>query len=166
MEAVQTVLWALGVVTVLPPYDTSADAERVLPHIPFEQAEAFLRSARLREPAELDRARATAELWHWRSRTRELIERGQTLPVDARMRAAGLTSFDDIVRFSARKAAEAGTIPPVVDDDFPVQGRAYRELDADAWSQVRSITMERHYAPNWLCGYAPGNDWDKTPTGT
>jgi hypothetical protein len=31
---------------------------------------------------------------------------------------------------------------------------------------VGSITEERHFALNWLCGYAPDNDWDATPTPT
>jgi len=26
--------------------------------------------------------------------------------------------------------------------------------------------MERHKALNWLCGFAPGNRWDETPTDT
>ena len=53
-----------------------------------------------------------------------------------------------------------------IHDDFPAKGKAYRDLTADEWSEVRSVCAERHYALNWLCGYAPGNDWDHTPTET
>lgn len=45
-----------------------------------------------------------------------------------------------------------------------VFGRPYAEMDPDQWDIVRSITMERHFALNWLCGYPPDNDWDQTPT--
>jgi hypothetical protein len=31
---------------------------------------------------------------------------------------------------------------------------------------VKSVAVERHFTLNWLCGYAPGNEWDDTPTGT
>jgi hypothetical protein len=31
---------------------------------------------------------------------------------------------------------------------------------------VSSATIERHFALNWLRGYAPGNEWDETPTDT
>lgn len=82
------------------------------------------------------------------------------------MKVAGFQSYDDIARFAARKAAEAGTIPPCVEDDFPANGKAYRDLTAQEWSEVRSITVERHFALNWLCGYAPDNQWDDTPTDT
>jgi hypothetical protein len=54
----------------------------------------------------------------------------------------------------------------VIDEDFAVHGKAYRDLSPEEWSEVRSITLERHFALNWLCGYAPNNRWDETPTDT
>jgi hypothetical protein len=165
LEAVQTLMWALRMIDEMPPYDTSAEPA-LLKRVPSADVAAFVRSARLRDPADLERARATAEFWHWRSRTRELIERGDPFPADEKMKAMGFHSFDDVVRFSAREAAKEGTIPPCVDDDFPVSGKAYRDLSEEEWTQTRSITLERHFALNWLCGYAPGNRWDETPTDT
>jgi hypothetical protein len=165
MEAVQTLMWALGMLPDLPPYDTMASLD-LLKQIPSRDVAVFIQSARLRDQAELDQARNTAEFWHWRSRTRELIERGDALPDDPKMKAAGFHSYDDIVRFSARNGAQEGTIPPCVAEDFPAKGKAYRDLTELEWSEVRSITSERHFALNWLCGYAPGNKWDETPTGT
>lgn len=165
MEAAQTLMWALGMLPELPPYDTMAGHD-LLKQIPSRDVTAFIQSARLREQTEIDRARDTAELWHWRSRTPELIERGDAFPDDEKMKAAGFRSYDDIVRFSARKAAEEGTIPPCVGDDFPAKGKAYRDLSEDEWSEIRSITVERHFALNWLCGHAPDNKWDETPTDT
>ena len=61
---------------------------------------------------------------------------------------------------------KAQSLPEMIDNDFPAMGKAYRELDGREWSEVRSITMERHYALNWLCGLAPNNQWDATPTDT
>jgi hypothetical protein len=39
-----------------------------------------------------------------------------------------------------------------------------RALDADEYAAVTSSAAERHYALNWLCGYA--SDWDRVPTDT
>jgi Domain of unknown function (DUF4272) len=165
MEAAQTLMWALGMLPELPAYDIMASHD-LLKQIPSGDVAAFIQSVRLREEAELDRARDTAEFWHWRSRTRELIERGDEFAADEKMKAAGFNSYDDIVRFSARNGGQEGTIPPCVGEDFPAKGKAYRDLTADEWSEVRSITAERHYALNWLCGHAPDNKWDETPTDT
>jgi len=165
MEAAQILMWALGMLPELPPYDTLAGHD-LLKQIPSREVAPFIRSARLRSQAELDRARDTAEFWHWRSRTRQLIERGDAFPDDEKMKAAGFRSYDDIVRLSARKAAEEGTIPPCVEEDFPAKGKAYRDMTEEEWSEVRSVTAERHFALNWLCGYARDNKWDETPTDT
>lgn len=165
MEAVQVLMWALGILPQLPPYDAMADHE-LLQEVPSDDPAKFAQAARLRNQGELDQARDLAELWHWRSRTRTLIEKGEVLKPDAKMQAAGLHTFDDIVRLSARRAAEAGLIGACADGDFQARGKPYRELSGDEWSEVRSITMERHFALNWLCGYAPGNRWDETPTDT
>lgn len=165
MEAAQVFMWALGLLPALPPYDTIAKHE-LLKQIPSREIPAFIASARLRGQTEIDRARSAAELWHWRSRTRFLIERGDVLQTNDKLKAAGFESYDDIVRFTASKAAQDGAIPPAIGDDFPVKGKAYRDLTAQEWPGIRSITAERHFALNWLCGYAPENRWDETPTGT
>jgi hypothetical protein len=165
LEAAQTLMWALGLVDRLPPYDTQADGE-LLKKLPHDDPATFVRAARLRDRTQLDGARDAAELWHWRSRTRQLIERGEALPSDENLRAAGIRSFDDIVRRAAQAAAESGLFRACIDGDFPVRGVAYRDLGTEEWSEVQSISMERHFALNWLCGYAPGNRWDETPTDT
>ncbi len=78
----------------------------------------------------------------------------------------GFHSFEQIVQEVAKEAHKQGEVPQIRDDDFLAKGKAYRDLTDDEWSEVRSITMERHYALNWICGYAKGNQWDKTPTDT
>lgn len=164
IEAMQVLMWALGLIPRLPPYDTRARHD-LLKAIPSGEISKVVKSARLIPSVEIDRARDLAELWHWRSRTRQLIEEGRALDPDPEMRAAGLHTFDDIVRFTANRCKEAGQFE-VIDEDFAVRGKAYRDLSPEEWSDIRSITMERHFALNWLCGYAPDNQWDETPTDT
>ncbi len=165
IETIQALMWALGLIPEMPSYDTLASHE-ILEQVPSDNLPGFLKSAQLRNQTDIDEARDTAEFWNWRSRTRQLIERGDDFPKSDEMARAGFHSYDDIVRFSAGKAAEAGTIPQCIDGDFPAKGKAYRDLTAEEWSEVNSITMERHFALNWLCGRAPGNNWDETPTDT
>jgi hypothetical protein len=164
VESIQTLMWALGLLSQLPPYDTQADHD-LLKSIPSADVAGFIRSQYLRPDAEIDRARGTAELWHWRARTRLLIECDEVQP-DENLKALGFHSFDEIVRFSAHMAAAEGTIPACIGEDFPAFGRAYRDLSEHEWSVVRSISIRRHFTLNWLCGYAPENRWDETPTET
>jgi hypothetical protein len=165
VEAAQVLMWSLGLIPQLPPYDTQANHD-LLKQIPTADIARFVSSAKLRTESEIDQERANAELWHWRSRTRQLMEEGREFPANEQSMDAGFNSYDDIVRYTARRFAAEGRMPACIDDDFPVKGKAYRKLSAQEWSEARSITLERHYALNWLCGYAPGNDWDKTPTDT
>jgi hypothetical protein len=63
-------------------------------------------------------------------------------------------------------ARERGNLLVVSEGDFAVKGRPYALLSLEEWSEVRSISVERHRALNWLCGYSSNNDWDTTPTDT
>jgi len=158
LESIHCLAWSLGLISHIPPYDTKTDPEKLLGLIPVEPAE-FIRSARLRPESEISSARDVAELWHWRSRTRQLQEQGYRPKT-------GHTSLDAIVREVAPRAAADGTIPTPIDGDFPALGRAYRDLSANEWALLQSIALERHFALNWLSGYAPGGEWDATPTET
>lgn len=165
MESVQVLVWALQMMESLPPFDAMADHE-LLKSIPHERIDDFIGSAQLRRSEEIAKARDLVELWHWRSRTRFLIERGDEFKPNNSMVRAGIRSFDDIVRFTATRAEAARDIPKCINGDFPAKGKAYRDLTTEEWAETRSITMERHFALNWLCGYAPGNRWDETSTDT
>ena len=165
VEAAQMLLWALSAIEEIPPFDTPADHEILKQH-PGGSVTEFIERAALRPRDEIEWARGIAELWHWRSRTRQLIERGDVPPVSEQLTDAGIGSFDDIVRMTARRAYNEHSLPACIDDDFPARGKAYRKLSDEEWSEVRSITAERHFALNWLCGHAPQNDWDQTPTDT
>jgi hypothetical protein len=165
VEAAQVIMWTLGLIPHLPPYDVHANRD-VLKEIPAEDIPRFVSSAHLRGESEIDRARDDAELWHWRSRTRQLVEERREFPAVEESPAAGFTSYDDIVRFVARELTREARMPACIDEDFPAKGKAYRNLSAEEWSEVRSVSSERHFALNWLCGYSRGNEWDQTPTDT
>lgn len=165
LEAFQVLLWAVGLIRALPPVGVSADHD-LLKSFPPKDPKAYIARAMLRPRAKLEDARGAAELWHWRSRTRELIEASDPLPQDPEMLKAGFRTYDDIVRFTAQHAKTDGTLAATIDDDFPVNQKAFRDLSPEEWSEARSIIVERHFALNWICGSAPSNQWDDTPTDT
>ncbi len=67
---------------------------------------------------------------------------------------------------TAAEAHRRGDVPQPIGDDFPVFGKPYREASVEEYDTLTSIATERHRALNWLCGRAPGNRWDRTPTDT
>ncbi len=163
-ESLAMLLWALSLTREWPAMDQeySQDDLKKLGQIAAE----LKGSPQLRPHEEIAAKRNLAELWHWRVRTRELIDRGEVFPQTPETRKAGINSYDDVVRFSARAGLEKGNLPRIIDDDFVFAGKAFRELSEEEFSAARSIIMERHHALNWLCGHAPGNRWDETPTDT
>jgi hypothetical protein len=165
VEALGVLLWSLHRIPWLPAPDEQFTHD-IADKIPAD-ADGFFKTASLRPREQLEKQRELAELWHWRSRTRQLIEKGEPFPtMPPNPGGPEFKSYDDIVRFTAKAGKESGTFAEIVDEDFLARGKAYRNLTAEEWSEVGSITVERHFALNWLCGYAPGNRWDETPTGT
>ncbi|MBK7642412.1 MAG: DUF4272 domain-containing protein [Planctomycetes bacterium] len=165
IEAFQVLMWALGPIDELPEWNQRARHELVDAPL-YKLGPKFVTKCRLRPSRELEAARSMAEVWHWRSRTRQLIEEGRAFDPSPEMTKAGLGSFDAIVRFTAKKLKESGELAQIVDEDFAVGGKAYRDLSAEEFAVVTSITVERHFALNWLCGRSPENRWDETPTDT
>jgi len=164
-EAAQVFMWALSLIAELPAPYTQADLDLLKSEI-LSHPTNLLSSAVLRSHAEIDHVRDVAELWHWRSRTEELIREGRPFPSDVEIFSSqGLKSYPDIVRMAAR-CSSTGRLQLLAGDDFAVKGKSYAELGPEEWSEVRSISIERHRALNWLCGYSPHNDWDATLTDT
>ena len=155
LEALAPLSWALGLVPELPPYEAVVEPE-FLAGFPDASLDELTARAQPRSDAERDRARSLAELWLWRARTRELIERRTPPP-------RGFKSFDEIVRKAAANGQRQKLLDTLVDGDFALFGRAYRDLDPQAFATVRSLSIERLRAHNWLCGRAPENRWDRTP---
>jgi Domain of unknown function (DUF4272) len=160
VESVMTLMWALGIIPELIAFDQQAKPD-LMKQIPGENISSFLVNSKLLDGKRIEKSRSLAELWHWRSRTRELIEQKRPFPTEIPQ----FKSYDEIVRFTAKAANEEGSFQ-IIDEDFVAIGKAYRDLTDEEWSSIRSITFERHFALNWLCGYAPDNRWDETPTGT
>jgi hypothetical protein len=159
IESVMVLMWALTMIPEMLPFDVQASPD-FLKQIPNENLSDFFANSKLIDKENLGRERSRAELWHWRSRTRELIEKG------AKPEILGERSLDDIVRTTAVIASKQGDLGEITNEDFTAIGKAYRDLTDDEWSSIRSIAIERHFALNWLCGYAPDNRWDETPTDT
>ncbi|HVU28212.1 MAG TPA: DUF4272 domain-containing protein [Verrucomicrobiae bacterium] len=159
-ESVMVLMWVLGLISELPSFDVQASLD-LLKQIPNENLSSFFSNAKLIEQEIIEQKRTEAELWHWRSRTRQLIQRKEPFPQNIPQ----FKSYDEIVRFSAKAASEKDGLK-IIDEDFAVKGKAYRDLTDAEWSEVTSIAIERHFALNWLCGRAPGNNWDETPTDT
>lgn len=157
IESLKALLWAAGLLESLGPPDAPATPD-VLNRISAEA----LHSARLKDRKDIENQRNLAELWHWRSRTEGLIREGYPFPE----MNTGPKSFLEVVKMTAQAALEKGDIEETIRGDFPAKGKAYRELAADEWAEVTSICVERHHALNWLCGHAPNNRWDETPTHT
>jgi hypothetical protein len=120
----------------------------------------------LKTKIEIDNKRDLMESWHWRVNTRRLIESGFKYEPDDAMKKAGLNNLDDIVKMSAKSAFERGDISSIIDDDYVFKGKPFRDLDSEEFAEATSIIIERHFDLNWLCGYAPRNNWDETPTDT
>jgi hypothetical protein len=166
MECAGMLMWALALIESWPDIDREMDTE-LLKSVPIHKIGFFSKHPSLRTPGEVAAKRDLIEFWHWRVRTGQLIEEGRPFPADdENMKRARLNSFDDIVRFSAKAAYERGDLPEIIDEDFVFLGKPFRSLVADEHEKAKSIIMERHLALNWLCGMAPGNRWDETPTDT
>jgi len=150
-EAIVCLLWALGYVSELLPYDEPASPE-LTNLLPAESAAVLVKKAALRPADSIRKQRDLAELWHWRARTRQLQESGRMPPV----LPGGLT-IENVLQMSSARAAENGAFPSAICDDFPLFRKSYRDLTDEEFSAATSIAMERHRALNWLCGYAPKN---------
>lgn len=158
-ESMCCLIWALGAKEQIPPYDFETN-----PKLFFkggDHAISSIKEASLRPAEEIDRQRDWAELWHWRCRTRKLLEE-KRIP-EALPNGMSMAS---VIQMTAEKAAAEGIFPEPASGDFPAFGRPFREITDEQFARVTSISQERHKALNWLCGYAPGNRWDETPTGT
>ena len=148
-EGLGMLLWSLEL-TQLPPYDRPFESRRLLL--------AELDGAILRPVEEIDRARETARLWHWRARTAVLADAGDVdLPQEWQ-------SFDQLVGATAMRGFERGLLPRPLRGDFPAFGAVYRELSEEQQDEAYQIAWQRHRALNWLCGL--GKSWDGVPTDT
>ena len=156
--------WCLGLLEGMPGFDTSLfDDESILGDF-YETEPSPVDIAtikwKLRSAKEIDHARDVAELWHWRSRTLSLQRSKPIAKSDKKSE-----SYRNIVRNVALTSLpDLGIL--TLDDDFSAFGKPYLMLDEEELDKIHFITLYRHKALNWVCGYAPSDNYDETPTDT
>lgn len=155
-ESLGVLLWSLSVIDEIPPYDQEFDDFKMVDIVLTNPTIKFYSTVKLRPKVEIQKARDIAEHWHWRSRTTQIIKQGTTPP-------KGYT-FDQIIELSATGGFKDGMNPKPINNDFPLFGKAYKNLTDSEYSVATSIAVERHFGLNWLIGYS--KDWDNTPTDT
>lgn len=165
MEAAAIMIWALKLVDKFPDINEQTSPE-LLKIVELKKLGLFSNGLSLRSYDEISKMRDIIETWHWRVNTRRLIEDNFNFQPDENMKKVGINSLDDIVRMTAKSAYANGDIKEIIDDDFVFKGQPFRDLNKEDFNEATSIIIERHYALNWLCGYAPNNKWDETPTNT
>ncbi len=158
-ESIACLLWALGFIPELPPYDQETGHELVNA-LPATSVKDLIKQAHLRPQREIEKQRDIAELWHWRSRTRRLQEEGHLF------RFPDGSTIEQVINLAALKGAECWDLPHPIGADFPTRGKPYRELSFEEFAILTSIAQERHKALNWLCGFSSSGLWADTPTDT
>jgi len=154
VESLGIMLWALNMIDEIPDFDTQFVPHDVLTPLDILTPTIdFIWMADLRFAKVLKEARDQAELWHWRSRARELEQLGVRPP-------AGV-SFAEIIRMTAMRGYEEGKLPHPFEGDFPVFGTSYARIDAEQYSLLSSIAYERYFALNWLCELS--SEWQSIP---
>lgn len=162
-EALWMLGWAFGLCD-WPAIDKAWSPE-AFKMVSLQKVGFFTKHPDLRPTKEIDAKRDIMEAWHWRVRTRQLIEEGHPFPKE-QMAQTPFNSFDDIVRMSAKEHYKDGDLPEIIDEDYVFLGKPFRDLSSSEYDTAMGMICERHFALNWLCGYAPGNRWDETPTET
>lgn len=148
-EGLGTLLWALTLVE-LPAYDTPFDYDALVAK--------RIDNPRLRAASEIEQARATAQLWHWRART-TLLQAEGNVALPERWQ-----SFDQLIAATAMHGYDSGLLPLPLRGDFRAFDSVYRHLTPSQHAVTHSIALERHRALNWLCGL--GSTWEDVPTET
>lgn len=158
-ESLAVLLWATGHFEEMPSWLETVDGQTVIQKANLLGKRASLLSnSHLRDEGQIDRAHHAAEFWHWRCRTEMLRRNGMAPPPG--------DTYEGTIGRALMTAVSDGLVTETIDGDVAVNGVAYANLPQEDWASLASISIERHYATNWLMGYAPGNNWDDTPTDT
>jgi hypothetical protein len=145
MEPLGILVWSLGLIKILPPYDRRCAHDELLMRLRLGKSLEPQRDTIQFRPAEqLDAALEAAELWEWRAQTAAVLKSPQLIPANV-----------DLPAFIASRAASAhrqGLIPEVLENDFPALGLPYRTLPDSQLALLAAIAKERAEALRWLCG--------------
>ena len=152
-EALVALGWAIGEVE-MPPIGTASDPRPLLNVVPrpWDGTEDWLGNPALASELEAARQREIAEIWYWRLTT-EVLRR--TAP------AADSHDYKEAIQEVAAEALEAGLVPALRKNDFPVHGRSVKDLSDHDVDELIAVSGQRLRALNWLCGF--GTSWDDLP---
>jgi hypothetical protein len=159
-ESITCLLWSLRMISDLPHYDWEADAS-LFSQLRSDSMTELIKHAKIRPKKEIERQRQIAELWHWRARTRFLLESG-----DSDGQPAGGPTIEQIIERVATRGSRSGRLPEPIARDFPARGMPYCDLSPGEFATLTSIAQERHKAFNWLSGCSPTGRWADTRTDT
>ena len=146
IESLATLAWACGLEHTQGPVHAEADLGRTLDLGVFPPQD-LLGTLKLRPTEELEQAHQVARLWHQRCELHA-------------QHAAGEDAKAGAVDALVVEATDVGAFPAALDGDFPVDGRAFRDMPEGTWNTVQHISRERHRALNWLLGIPADGDWD------
>lgn len=159
-ESAGVIAWALTLVAAIPPYDKQFRALHIMEAIPMtgDPTAEFLQGAKLRSEGEIDEARAMAELWLWRSRTRRAQTDLSRSPTETTPE-----QYAQYIRESAANREAEGWFT-AINGDYPAFGKAYADLSPKEYAWASSIALERLWGLNWLCD--DERDWDQVSLDT
>jgi hypothetical protein len=160
MEAAAVLMWALKFIPIWPKIDESVATER-LKDYPIKRLGRTTPGPTLRDFETIQHQSDLLKLWIWRIKTRLNIEDNRPFHAEDPMNPPGLTTYDAVIRYTAKKAYEKGLLTELIDEDFVYAGRPFRDLPTEEFYRAAVVISERHYAMNWLTGLAPGNRWDE-----
>ncbi|RKO91549.1 hypothetical protein BDK51DRAFT_24900 [Blyttiomyces helicus] len=181
-ESFGVLLWSLRIINGIPPNATPFPREllfqstAIIPAFPntvTEFIEYFatghgIKPEHIVEERDLSAAVARAEAWYWRSRAQVVLDLKENLKGDSpeqkearRKIPSGLRSvmenLDKAISAASQRAASEGYIDEIIEDDFGVDGVAYRALDDHKIRNAAELAQMRLGALGWLCG---SNAWE------
>jgi len=156
-ESLSVLIWSLGILDELQPWDTMMDPSPVLTlfDLAGEDSGHWVSSVELRDAEEIADAQFAAEIWHWRGRTQAMLL--GLIPFQAPQGQRADEFLGPILQYTAEEAEKSGILRRI-DGDFPAYGQPYRNARDQQFHLLMSIASERHHALNWLVGF--GLKWD------
>lgn len=178
-DDLQSLLFALGVQTSLPSPDGTSVGPFMLDALPKVGAsvKSFDATSRLTDVEDLRRARDLAELWWLRASIQHLIDSDERPDDEALASMAGeireemeqmglepatisdnRAYWDELVRVTAHWAHQEGLCEAPIDDDLPVRGQPFRNLEAFTKATLFRQATNRIWTLNWLMGSEAGSE--------